>query len=257
MTTNQLQILPARRNQFKILGVNIDHTDLSDALRRISSFLETPGCKQVVTVNPEYVMLANRSPRLKRLLNRAELNVPDGIGIVWAARLLGKSLAGRVTGTDLLPRICSLCQQKGASIFFLGGKPGVAQRAARNLSMQFPGLKIAGTSSNDPHPEIDPQTVNEINRSGAGVLAVAYGCPKQDFWIERNRDRLTSVRVAIGVGGAFDFISGEVPRAPKAMRRLGLEWLYRLYLEPSRWRRMAALPQFAWQVLKSRLRANR
>ena len=240
------------RPQVEVLGVNIDRTTAEGAMTRITAMLDAPGCKQVVTVNPEYVMLADGSPRLKRLLNRTELNVPDGIGIVWASRLLGEPIAARVTGTDLLPQICRLLSRREESIFLLGGAPGVAEQAAENLSAQFPGCRIAGTSSNNPSPETDPQTVHSINESGDAVLAVAYGCPKQDFWIERNRDRLTGIRVAIGVGGAFDFISGDVPRAPGPLRKAGLEWLYRLWLEPSRYRRMLALPRFGWRVAKSR-----
>ncbi len=238
--------------RLKILGVDVDPVDARVALDRISAFLKTPGCKQVVTINPEYVMLAGTSGRLMRLLNRAELNVPDGVGIVWASRMLGAPLAGRVTGTDLLPQICGLCEREGHSIFLLGGAAGVARQAAGNLYARFPGLEIAGASDNDPDADVNPTTINEINKSGAAVLAVAYGCPKQDFWIDRNRDRLAGVRVAIGVGGAFDFIAGQVPRAPRLLRRAGLEWLYRLWLEPSRYRRMAALPRFGWQVMKSR-----
>ncbi len=249
-TTGSGMIL--ENSQLEVLGVKIDRGGKEASLTRIASFLETPGCKQVVTINPEYVMLAEKSARLKRLLNRTELNVPDGMGIVWASRLLGEPLEDRVTGTDLLPRICGLCAEKGLGIFLLGGRPGIAELAAANLRRSFPGLVVAGASSRDPNPETDLETVREINESGAGVLAVAYGCPKQDFWIERNRDRLTDVRVAIGVGGAFDFISGEVPRAPRPFRRLGLEWLFRLWLEPTRARRMVALPRFGWRVLRSR-----
>ncbi len=240
------------QRRLKILGVDVNPVDTRTALERIGAFLQTPGCKQVVTINPEYVMLANTSARLMRLLNRAELNVPDGVGIVWASRMLGAPLAGRVTGADLLPQICNLCQLDGHGIYLLGGASGVARQAAGNLHASFPDLKIAGASSRDPDADTNPETINEINSSGAAVLAVAYGCPKQDFWIDRNRDRLTSVRVAIGVGGAFDFIAGQVPRAPLFLRRAGLEWLYRLWLEPSRYRRMTALPRFGWHVMRSR-----
>jgi N-acetylglucosaminyldiphosphoundecaprenol N-acetyl-beta-D-mannosaminyltransferase len=239
-------------DRLNVLGVRIDRAGPAESLAHIDDFLQTPGCKQIVTVNPEYVILAGKSDRLKRLLNRTELNVPDGMGIVWASRLLGEPLTSRVTGTDLLPGICGLCAERGIGIFFLGGKPGVAGKAAANLSERFPGLEVAGTSSRDPDAETDMEIVNQINESGAQVLAVAYGCPKQDFWIERNRDRLTSIRVAIGVGGAFDFISGEVPRAPRALRRAGMEWLFRLWVEPTRARRMMALPRFGWRVLRSK-----
>ncbi len=253
--TEDKSIEDGRRPQrLKILGVDVDPVDASLALRRVSDYLKSPGCKQVVTINPEYVMLAGTSSRLMRLLNRAELNVPDGIGIVWASRRLGLPLAGRVTGADLLPQICGLCESDGHSIYLLGGAEGVARQAAANLQASFPRLEIAGTSSRDPDADTNHETIAEINSSGAAILAVAYGCPKQDFWIDRNRDLLTGVRVALGVGGAFDFIAGRVPRAPRLLRQAGLEWLYRLWLEPSRYRRMAALPRFGFQVLRSRQR---
>ncbi len=236
-----------------ILGLRIDNTDINAALQRVAKMMETPGCKLVVTVNPEHVMLSQNNGQLKNIINGSELNVPDGTGIVWASRLLGQPLPRRITGAGLLPRICGLCAEKGAGIFLLGGGPGVAKRAASNLERMFPGLAVS-TSGNDPGREIDPETVKEINNSGAAILAVAFGSPKENFWIERNRGRLTGVRVAIGVGGALDFISGEVPRAPLALRRAGLEWLYRLWLEPSRYRRMTALPKFGWQVVQARKR---
>ena len=176
------------------------------------------------------------------------------MGIVWAARILGEPLPDRVTGTGLLPEICRLAAERGQSVFFLGGEPGVAELAASELVRRYPGLQVAGTSSADPGEESDPETVAAINASGADVLAVAYGCPKQDYWIARNRGQLAGVRVAIGVGGAFDFISGMIPRAPRTMRKAGMEWLYRLWQEPARYRRMLALPRFGWRVVRSRRR---
>lgn len=240
-----------------ILGVPVAKAGEYETLQLIASFLETPGIKHVATVNPEYVMLAHRNPEFHDLLQRTELNIPDGVGIVWASHYLGEPLPGRVTGTDLLPLICGLCSRQGYRIFLLGGRPGIAEQAAARLTKDFPGLIVAGTSSNDPSPETDLETVAAINSSGAEVLAVAYGCPKQDFWIDANRERLPGVRLAIGVGGALDFISGEIPRAPRPLRRAGLEWLFRLWLEPGRYRRMASLPRFVWRVLKTRRRTDR
>ncbi len=236
----------------EVLGVRVDRVDSLHALKAIASFLNTPGCKQVVTLNPEYVMRAGEDLELKRLINASELIVPDGTGIVWASRLSGQPLKDRVTGSNLLPEIARLCAARGESLFLLGGRPDVAELTAAKLLEQNPALEIAGVSSNDPDDSLDPQTIAEINDSGATILAVAYGCPKQDFWIDKNRGDLTSVRVAIGVGGSFDFVSGQIPRAPVIMQKLGLEWLFRLWLEPERARRMAALPRFAVNVLKSR-----
>ncbi len=239
-------------DHIQILGVRIDRLRKRETLEQIASFIETPDCKLVVTVNPEHVMLTEKSAHFKEILNNSEINVPDGIGIIWASWLLGKPLPERITGTDLLPHICHICAEKAAGIFLLGGNPGIAKQTADNLRRQIPNLIIAGTSSRDPGSDADRETVKEINESGARVLAVAYGSPKENLWIDRNRHKLTSVRVAIGVGGAFDFISGRTPRAPKAMRKVGMEWLYRLWLEPQRARRMAALPRFSWRVLMSR-----
>lgn len=236
----------------EVLGVRVDRVDSTQAMETIAAFLDTPDCEQVVTLNPEYVMRAGREPELMRLINSSELIVPDGMGIVWASRLLGSPLKGRVTGTGLLPEIARLCAATGAGLFLLGGQPGVAEMTSSRLRRDNPKLKIAGVSSNDPGAATDERTIETINSSGAQVLAVAYGCPKQDYWIGRNRKKLTSVRVAIGVGGAFDFISGQVPRAPRVFRRAGLEWLFRLWLEPTRARRMAVLPRFGLKVLLSR-----
>lgn len=235
-----------------ILGVRVDRAGQQEAINKVSSYLKTPGCKLVVTLNPEHVMLAQDSGYFKRILNASDLIVPDGIGIVWASRLLGVPLKERVAGSDLLPHVCGLCAREDAGIFLLGGKPGVAGQAAGNLKRRFPGLLIAGTSSRDPGPEADGKIVEEINASGASVLAVAYGSPKENLWIERNRQHLETVRVVIGVGGALDFISGEMPRAPKILRQAGLEWLFRLYQEPSRVGRMLSLPRFGWRVIRER-----
>jgi N-acetylglucosaminyldiphosphoundecaprenol N-acetyl-beta-D-mannosaminyltransferase len=239
-------------DRLRVLSVLVDRVDPSSALSRITGLLKTGGCKHVVTLNPEYVMRAERDSELRRIINGAELTVPDGIGIVWASRLLGEPLPDRVTGTGMLPKLCSICADEGLSVFLLGGGPGVADAAGAELVRMYPKLEIAGSSSRDPDPALDELLVEEINSSGAQLLAVAYGCPKQDLWIDRNRDRLTQVKVAIGVGGAFDFISGQIPRAPRFMRRTGTEWLFRLWIEPSRVRRMVVLPRFGWKVLRSR-----
>jgi N-acetylglucosaminyldiphosphoundecaprenol N-acetyl-beta-D-mannosaminyltransferase len=236
----------------QILGVRIDHADRRETIEKISSFIKEPTCKVVITVNPEHVMLAQDSNEFKAILNRGDLNVPDGIGVVWASRLLGRPVRERVSGADLLPDICRLCARESISIFLLGGAPGVAERAAESLRLKLPSLVIAGTSSRDPGAENDEASLREINESGASVLAVAYGSPTENLWIARNQDLLQKVRVAIGVGGALDFISGEMPRAPEWMQRSGLEWLYRLLRQPTRLRRMLRLPRFAVAVLRQR-----
>jgi N-acetylglucosaminyldiphosphoundecaprenol N-acetyl-beta-D-mannosaminyltransferase len=176
----------------------------------------------------------------------------DGIGIVWATLYLGKPVPERVTGTDTLVELAKRCAAEGYRLYLLGASPGVAEEAARRLQELAPGLQIAGTYAGSPAPAEEEAILELIQAAQADVLCVAYGAPAQDLWIARNLSRLP-VAVAMGVGGAYDFISGRQRRAPKFLQRMGLEWAYRLYREPWRWRRMLALPQFMLKVaLKGR-----
>jgi N-acetylglucosaminyldiphosphoundecaprenol N-acetyl-beta-D-mannosaminyltransferase len=154
-----------------------------------------------------------------------------------------------VPGSELVFRLADLAAQEGWPLFLLGAAPGVAAEAASILQARYPGLKIAGTYAGSPEPGENDDIVKRINESGAKLLYVAYGAPKQDKWIARNRNTLPTVRVAVGIGGALDFITGRAVRAPRWVQRLGLEWLHRLWREPWRWRRMLALPHFALRVL--------
>lgn len=174
--------------------------------------------------------------------------VPDGVGLLWAAKQRGHPLPERVTGSDGVPIIAERAAQQGWRVYLLGAAEGIAERAAAVLCQRYPGLQIAGTFSGSPAPEAEDALVERINASDADILFVAYGAPTQDKWIARNLPRLR-VHVAMGVGGSFDFIAGIIPRAPQWMRRAGLEWLYRLYLQPRRIGRMMRLPRFVLAVL--------
>lgn len=237
-----------------ILGIRVDRVSQRQTLTCIDQMIERsraaarPSCQQVVTVNPEFVMTAQENAPFREAINRAALVVADGAGIVWAARYLRKSVPERVTGTDLLPALATLCAERGYSIYLLGAAPGVAELTAQKLQQLAPALRIAGTYAGSPAQAEEDEILERIRQSRADLLCVAYGAPAQELWIYRNLARLP-VAVAIGLGGAFDFISGRQLRAPAFMRRMGLEWLYRLYREPRRWRRMLALPRFALQVL--------
>lgn len=241
-----------------ILGVRADCVSQQQVLDRLDQIInehkvapERPA-QQVVTVNPEFVMTAQRHAQFRQYINDAAIVVPDGMGIVWASRLFGKPAPERVTGTDMLPELARICARKGYRLYLLGAAPGVAEQAAERLQVLAPGLQIAGTYAGSPAPAEEDEIIERIHAAQADVLCVAYGAPAQDLWIGRNLHRLP-VAVAIGVGGAFDFLTGRQIRAPRLMQRAGLEWLYRLYREPQRWRRMLALPQFAiLVVLKGR-----
>ena len=238
-----------------VLGVRLDRLTQQQVLTYVEAFLQHYVasdrqfvCRQIITVNPEFVMAARHNVQFRRCINEASLVIPDGIGVVWAARYLGKPAPERVTGVDTVIEMAKRCATQGYRLYLLGAAPGVAELAAARLQELAPGLQIAGTYAGSPDPAEEEMIVERIRVTCADVLCVAYGAPRQDLWIRRNLLRLP-VGVAMGVGGAFDFLSGRQKRAPQSMQKLGLEWLYRLYREPWRWRRMLALPNFAIQVI--------
>ena len=221
-------------------GVRIDCVDLATAAARLASFVAAPRFHHVVTVNLDYLRLGRADPEFRRLLNEADLAVADGMPLVWASRLRRDPLPERVTGNALVDECARLSAATGAGIFLLGAADGVAELAARRIALRYPGAALAGTLAppfRPLAPEEDEAIVERINASGARILLVAFGAPRQDAWIARHRGTL-AVRVAIGVGCALDVLAGNVPRAPAWMQRTGLEWLYRLGREPRRlWRR--------------------
>lgn len=239
-----------------VLGVRVDRVTQQQALDAMERLIaqrrasdQQLQCQQIVTVNPEFVMAAQRNQQFRSALNAAALVLPDGTGVVWAARYLGKPIAGRVTGTDILPLLARRCAANGYRLYLLGAAPGVADLAAARLQSLAPGLQIAGTYAGSPDPAEEDAIIEGVRAAGADVLFVAYGSPAQDLWIYRNLDRLPAA-LAMGVGGAFDFLAGRQVRAPRLMQRTGTEWLFRLYREPSRWRRiLVAVPFFAISVL--------
>ncbi len=248
-------MISAAQSRLQVVGVPVDPATFDSMLAQIEAWIaRRDRVYQICTVSPEFVMIAQDDPAFMRTLREADLCVPDGVGLLLAARLLGRRLPERVTGSDGVPLIARRAAERGWRLFLLGAAPGVAERAAARLVADNPGLLVAGTYAGSPDPAEEDAILTRVNSSGADILFVAYGAPQQDLWIARNRDRL-SVAVAMGVGGTFDFIAGVVPRAPRWMQRLGLEWLYRLYRQPWRWRRMLRLPRFVWAVLTRRDRA--
>lgn len=239
----------------RILGIRVDDVTADETLDLIETYIAAGQPHQLATVNPEFVMEAQHNRAFHVVLESTALNLPDGVGLLWAARRLGRPLRERVTGSDILPLLARRAAERGYRLFFLGAAPGVAQRAAEVLKARHPGLRVAGVYAGSPDPAEEDDIVARIAAAAPDMLFVAYGAPRQDLWIHRNLHRL-HVPVCMGIGGSLDFIAGVAPRAPLWMRRLGLEWLYRLVRQPWRWRRMLALPRFAWAVLRANPRTE-
>ncbi|HUS14877.1 MAG TPA: WecB/TagA/CpsF family glycosyltransferase [Chloroflexia bacterium] len=248
-----------RRGRLNILGVRVDDSPLDESLARCARMLALPPggaggrLHQVATVNPEFVMRARGDPAFRHLLNTVDLATPDGVGIIVASAILGRRLRGRTTGVALTERLAALAARDGHRLFLLGAAPGVAAAAGRLWAARYPGLHIAGAYPGSPADSEAEEITARVTAAGADILFVAFGAPAQDLWIARHAAALPSVRLALGVGGVFDYLTGRVPLAPPLVRRVGLEWLYRLYQQPWRWRRMLALPAFVAAVLGQRL----
>jgi N-acetylglucosaminyldiphosphoundecaprenol N-acetyl-beta-D-mannosaminyltransferase len=209
-----------------------------------------PRLHQIATVNPEFIMTAQKDPVFLKILNEADICLADGVGLLMAGRWMGKPLPERVAGSDFVYEVAQLAAENSWRLFLLGAAPGVAEEAAAIFQDKFPGLSIAGTYAGSPDPSENQTIVDLINDSQADILYVAYGAPKQDKWIARNRYDLPPVRLAVGIGGSLDFVTGRSVRAPRWAQDAGLEWLHRLYKEPWRLKRMMALPRFAIEVIR-------
>jgi N-acetylglucosaminyldiphosphoundecaprenol N-acetyl-beta-D-mannosaminyltransferase len=255
MNNNQSSIvntstsLSTSRQSLTVLNTPVHAVTTTETMDLVRQFMAESCLHQICTTNPEFVMAAQTDDTFRQILWQADLCLPDGIGLVWASRWLRSPLPERVPGSELVYHLAELCAQEGWRLFLLGAASGVSEEAAAIFQSRFPGLIIAGTYAGSPDPADNEAIVQRINDSGAEMLFVSYGAPKQDKWIARNREALPTVRVAIGVGGSLDFVTGKSIRAPHWMQNLGLEWLHRLIKEPWRWRRMLALPRFVLAVL--------
>jgi N-acetylglucosaminyldiphosphoundecaprenol N-acetyl-beta-D-mannosaminyltransferase len=232
----------------EILGVRIHDVTLDEAVAISRAAIRAKRPLGIVTPNAEFVMAAQQDSRFRATLNASSLAIPDGAGLLLAGRLLRTPLREQVAGTDLADRLAGLCAAEGRRLFLLGAPPGVAEAAAQRLAERHPGLIIAGTFAGDGSPSGDAETRARLRQAGrVDVVLVAYGMKKQEAWLARNQPEL-GIPVAIGVGGVFDFFSGRVPRAPALVRRAGFDWLFRLIVQPWRWRRQLALPRFVAAV---------
>lgn len=228
------------RHRVELAGTLIDQIDFAGALDRMASFLDSPFCHQVVTVNLDFLSIAAREPAFRDAINRSDLAVADGMPLVWASRMKGQPLPERITGNELVGECCRIAADTGRGIFLLGAAQGVAETAGRGLRDRYPGLRIAGTYSPPYGPltsEDNQRIIETINATKPSFLFVALGAPRQDLWIQQHL-HLLDTHVAMGVGCVLDLLAGSIRRAPQWMQRLGMEWSYRLAQEPQRlWRR--------------------
>ncbi len=233
----------------QFFGVQVNTERFDEMLDLIFSRKREGEKSFIVAINPEKLMKARKDPALHKILNTADFQIPDGVGVLIASRLKKGTIRDRITGVDMMEQLCARAAETGDGVFLYGAKPGVADQAAAGLRAKFPGLNVAGTL--DGYVKDEQQVLDTINASGAAILFVALGSPTQENFIIRNMERLVP-SVYQGVGGSFDVFSGNIKRAPAAFRKLGLEWLYRLLKEPSRWRRQLELPKFLIAVLTGR-----
>ncbi len=236
--------------KINIMGVNFDSVTMAEAIAHAEAMLNAEGASYVVTPNSEIVYEAMHSEELCSLLNHAELVLPDGAGVILASRILKTPLKEKVAGVDFADNLLSLLAKTGKSVFLLGSKPGVAELAAENMKQKHPGLTICGMA--DGYFKEEAPVIETINCSGADVLFVCLGAPKQERFMAEHQEEL-KVRMMIGLGGSLDAFAGTVKRAPKWMIACSLEWLYRLIKEPKRFKRMLRLPKFIWAVLLYRI----
>lgn len=239
------------QRSLSLLNVRIDDVTTAEVVAQVQQWLGQPGVHQIATVNPEFVMRARRDAAFAAALRQSDLNVPDGIGVLLAARRLGQPLRERVAGVDLMLALCARAAQQGWPVYLLGARAGVAERTAISLQQRYTGLQIAGTYAGSPQEAERAAIVTRIRQAKPNLLFVAYGAPAQDIWLAQNLRAIgmDAPLVGMGVGGSFDFVVGTQQRAPVWVQRMGLEWLYRLLREPRRWRRQLALPQFAALVM--------
>lgn len=249
-------IAPGVRRRVRVLGFPVDPVDFARAVEAVLELVERhPGAgaasgetRLVVTVNPEILMAARRDTLLALALETADLCVADGVGVVWASRMLGLPLPERVPGIELMEALLHRAEARGLRVYFLGARAEVVASAAERAQARHPRLCLAGWHHGYFSPAEEDRVVAAIRSAAPDLLFAGMGAERELKWLLRHREAL-GARVAMGVGGSFDVLAGRLRRAPAWMRRMQLEWLFRLLQEPSRWRRQLVLPRFALRVL--------
>ncbi len=232
-----------------ILGTKVCMVTMEETVSCVKDFLKTDGAKTVFTPNSEIIMAAYRDKEFLKILNASDLVIADGIGVVYASRILKKPLTERVAGYDLACHTLKEVSDGKYSVYFFGGKPGVCELAIENLKKKYPNLNVAGSSDGYFDEEKEKKIIEDIKAKAPDILFVCLGAPKQEKWIAAHKDEL-GAKVLMGVGGSLDVFAGTVERAPLFYQKAGLEWFYRLMKQPSRIGRMMDLPKFALKVLK-------
>lgn len=240
--------------RYPVLNIWVDAVDMRAALDLVADFVEKG--ERVHTVfasNPEKNFSVPKDRLLYEIFREADMLIPDGIGMVFAARILHKAKISRVPGCELMQKTCAMAAKKGYSVYLYGAREDVSARAAEILAERYPGIRIAGRSNGYVREEDMDGLVEDINASGARILFVALGSPRQEKWVSSFGGKLKNVRVCQGIGGTLDVIAGNVKRAPDMFCKTGIEWLYRLFAEPRRLKRQWVLPVFALRVVLRRL----
>ena len=230
-----------------ILGIDVCSDTYDELAVKLLQDIDKGRKSFIVAINPEKIMKAQEDREIKSLLNQATYQIPDGIGVILASKLKKGRIRERVTGIDMMLKLCKEATNNGKRIFLYGAKPGIADEAKAKLEEMFPGILIVGTLNGyEKNEEVIERTIND---SGAEIVFVALGSPAQENWIIAHKEKLNP-SVYQGVGGSFDVISGRLNRAPAVFQKFGLEWLYRLLKEPWRWKRQLELPRFLLRVLR-------
>ncbi len=242
--------MPISLPSVRILNLSVNNVSMESALAAIDSFIAARGSHHVVTADASMFVMANEDPELYKIVSKADLVTPDGVGIIWAAKRQGTPLQERVSGVDIVENLCSRSAECGNRIYFLGAGPGVAEQAANRMRERYPGTNIVGSRDGFFTESDNDSIIETIRESKADVVCVAMGIPRQEKWIEANRERLDAP-VLIGVGGTLDVLSGNTRRAPRWMQKIALEWLWRVLNNPRKISKVMLLPRFVMLVRRA------